>query len=350
MSDRYALKRGGWAVFGDQKKPKKLRAILVRLDSVPVEIRAGAIQPDPRNQGCFLIDAITAAGQRKFRSAVEITGTDAQSDTGSFFPQLIGEFYTVYDLPVALRPEYYAESKSRHYELMEVEEPEQSEASEDDASTLLAKLKQAHSRHLSFRDLIIEAEAINLSVEQETELAVILREFIESRRDSNDPDDVVAVGSAMRKYVACIGINDLEGLLPLLESGHKARPSTALVLELVKMVARKYAANPPAKDDPCPTLAKSLAKIATPYLNAYVLPHDKFAAIALNATMALVGMMSDQLDSIIEVVNQLPYAWFKIQLQRRIEELKSTWAARPFQERIERLSARLDEIAGKIKV
>ena len=61
---------------------------------------------------------------------------------------------------------------------------------------------QSHGLDESERGrLIIEAEVLDFSGDQAALLVVLLRQFIDARRDSNTLSDLVAVASAIRKFV-----------------------------------------------------------------------------------------------------------------------------------------------------
>jgi hypothetical protein len=52
------------------------------------------------------------------------------------------------------------------------------------------------------RRLVVEAEALDFTIDQAAMLTPLLQQFIDGHRDSNDPADLVAVGSAIRTFVA----------------------------------------------------------------------------------------------------------------------------------------------------
>jgi hypothetical protein len=87
---------------------------------------------------------------------------------------------------------------------------------------LLQRLQSATTGDPERRKLVIEAEAMKFEPAQVAELNALLRTFIEECRDSDDPQDIVAVGSAIRKYVATMPLDDLPGVAALLDAGHKA--------------------------------------------------------------------------------------------------------------------------------
>ena len=78
----------------------------------------------------------------------------------------------------------------------------------------------------------------------------MLKRFIEEYRESDDPADLVAVGSAIRNYVATAPVGDaLEAAASLLKEQGELEIPIELEVEVTKMLVRKLTANPPAKRD-----------------------------------------------------------------------------------------------------
>jgi len=173
--------------------------------------------------------------------------------------------------------------------------------------------------------LAILAEAYDFNPIQKKQLEPALLQFIESYRDSNDPDDLTAVGAAIRKYVGMIDASRVGRLAALLESDHRMVLPVALQLELAKMIARKFAAVPPSSPDPEPVLAERLSALACAYLNAFVLNDSKRAAVAMNAMQGLAGMLSPKFAEAAKQLKQSGCTWFQSQLHRRLLRLIAVW-------------------------
>jgi len=288
------------------------------------EIRSGAILPHPGKPGIYYIEANTAGGFRRFRDAKETAFGDAQSDIlesstmshrgvpvgGSWLPTvrvILGESL-----------QWTASRTGRSAE-------KDHECSPQD---ILARLTDGSTSHAERRRLIIEAEVIDFSAGQSAALNAILRDFIEQFRDSNDPEDLVAVGSAVRKYVSTMSAEDLRSVAILLDAEHKAPIPLRIELELVKMVVRKLTANPPVNSDSCPELAERLADIAHAYLNARLLSREKYGAVTLNAVIGLLLLRSPAVGNVVEVLVRLDVPWFKQLLLRRLHRLREELAGR----------------------
>ena len=119
----------------------------------------------------------------------------------------------------------------------------------------------------------------------------MLYQFVQQHRDS-DSQDIVAVGCAIRKYVAVMSQNDLSHLAVLLDAQHNATVPIEVELEITKTLVRRLSQSPPGSPDSEPGLADRLYEIVELYLNSRLLAQDKFAAVALNAILSLCLLRS----------------------------------------------------------
>ncbi|HQU45312.1 MAG TPA: hypothetical protein PK867_21025, partial [Pirellulales bacterium] len=144
--------------------------------------------------------------------------------------------------------------------------------------------------------------------------------FIERRRDSQDPEDLVAMAAAVRKLIAVIPPDGLPLLSLLLDAGHRAAVLLAIEHEIAKMVAWKLSLAPPWPGA-MPELADRLLELARLYLHDRLLPRKGYAATALNAVLALF-LLRWHVDEIIESLLRLHSSWFKELVVRRLISLK----------------------------
>lgn len=200
-----------------------------------------------------------------------------------------------------------------------VDESNDPGATVDSAIAILKELSQADDARK--RELIINAEAFTFDGNARIELISILRDYIDQNRDSNDQDVLLAVGSAIRKYVAMIDMSDIDSLASILESGHRASTSIEIELEVAKMAFRKFVANPPRELNTHSALADQLADLARVYLNPRVFPKGRCSAVAMLATQASLVMISSHCEQIIAEVKNSPYQWFREQLRRRMDSV-----------------------------
>ena len=175
---------------------------------------------------------------------------------------------------------------------------------------LLQRLRNEMAGDRGRRRLVIEAEAMKFEAAQVAELNAVLRAFIEEYRDSDDPQDTVAVGSAIRKYVATMPLDDLPGVAALLDAGHKAQVPLGLELEICKMVLRKLVANPSRDKYDFPELEWSLSDVVRVYANDRLLSREKYGATALNAVLALALLNGDMIQAIGRQLRALKAGWF----------------------------------------
>ncbi len=218
---------------------------------------------------------------------------------------------------------------------------------------LLQRLQDATTGDARRRRLVIEAEAMTFEPGQVGELNSLLRTFIEEYRDSDDPQDIVAVGSAIRKYVAAMPLADLPGVAALLDAGHKAQAPLSVELEICKMVFRKLLANPPGDKQEFPELDWCLTDVVRVYANDRLLSREKYGATALNAVLALVLLNGDRIASVAQQLRALKAGWFRElaarqarntsrDLMQRFQDGKADFSAR----NLERLAAELEQSSG----
>lgn len=248
-----------------------------------------------KSDGKFYFALKTNQGLKTFKDAVVFSETeyDAQSDTGFAYgawsyPEI--EEYDWVDAPSELRP--------------------------DNATQ---RLEDAAGRDR--RQLIIDAEAMPFEGEDRIRLVRWLKDYIEQNRDSKDREELVAVAAAIRKCVALLDVDDMNWLAELLEPGHAVQPSLDAELEIAKMVFRRYSVNPPERSDPHPELSERLAEITNDYLRPRVFSRERFSTVAMLATQALLVMRSEKAKNTLEKVNDLPFAWFRQQLRRRMDRV-----------------------------
>jgi hypothetical protein len=214
---------------------------------------------------------------------------------------------------------------------------------------MLQRLQDAAAGDASRRRLVIEAEAMKFEAAQVVELNALLRSFIEEYRDSDDPQDIVAVGSAIRKYVATMPLDDLPGVASLLDAGHKAQVPLGLELEICKMVFRKLAANPPGEESDFPELEWCLTDVVRVYDNDRLLSREKYGAIALNAVLALVLLNGERTSGIAQQLRGLKAAWFRELAARQARNTSRELSQRFPDGRASQSAANLERLAVELE-
>jgi len=194
---------------------------------------------------------------------------------------------------------------------------------------VVTSLKRHDLGHKERRKLILEAEVLPFRGRHAAELTPLLRRFIEEYRESDDPADLVAVGSAIRNYVATAPVHDaLEASASLLNAEGEMEIPIELEVEVTKMVVRKLTANPPEQRDLYPELALQLEELIDIYARPRLLPREKYGAVALNAILGLVLSRSGRDAEVVETMRALDVAWFQQLLARYAARLRSELDAR----------------------
>jgi hypothetical protein len=328
-------------------------AFWVRPDEC-VEIRSGAIISDPVRPGLYCLDTNTAQGLRRFEGR-EIPVTDAQSEMQSQewgYKQPLGtpiawSFLLPWnaDDDEAREIVPFAERTRATHQLTQT--PSVGVSQDDIESSpgeFLTRLRGESLNHQDRRRLIVEVEVIDFESEQLGSLHSVLRDFIAKYRESNDPDDLVAVGSAIRKCVATLQADEaLAYAAQLLEAGPRTPVPLEVELELAKMIVRKLTANPLEPSDSLPELGDRLLEIAKTYLNPRLLAREKYRAIALNATLGLVLLRSRHGPEVFRSVAELNVPWFRQLLARRVRRLQHELKGRSLSESLEGLVSSLAE-------
>lgn len=164
------------------------------------------------------------------------------------------------------------------------------------------------------RQLIIDAEVLDFAPHQLERLDVALTDFIGGYpyREGNDPADRVAVGAAIRKYFATMGMDEVFPYASRLLEAEPDRPvPLEIELEVTKMVVRKLMANPSREDDAFPDLADRLLELTRTYLNPRLLVRESYGAIALNAILGLILLGGRDMAEVRRLLAELDLIWFK---------------------------------------
>jgi len=200
--------------------------------------------------------------------------------------------------------------------------------------------------HKERRKLILEAEVLPFRGRQAAELTPLLRRFIEEYRESDDPADLVAVGSAIRNYVATAPVGDaIEAAASLLKEEGELEIPIELEVEVTKMVVRKLTANPPEQCDQYPELASRLEELVDVYARPRLLPREKYGAVALNAILGLVLSRSGRDAAVVERIRTLDVPWFQELLARRAARLRTDLVARDSEAKVVDIADVLEQLS-----
>lgn len=174
------------------------------------------------------------------------------------------------------------------------------------------------------RQLIIDAEVLDFAPHQLERLDVALTRFIDGypHRGSADPVDRVAVGAAIRKYFATMGVDEVFLYASrLLEARPDIPVPLEIELEVTKMVVRRLMANPSKGEDAFPDLADRLLELTRTYLNPRLLLRESYGAITLNAILGLILLGSRHIAEVRRLLAELDVIWFKQSVARRVKRV-----------------------------
>jgi hypothetical protein len=212
------------------------------------------------------------------------------------------------------------------------------------AEEVLKRLQGESLGPVERRRLIIEAEVLPFESAQKADLCAILRGFIEQYRNSQDPIDLVAVGSAIRKLVANLPSGDMATVVTLLDAGHHVALPVEVELEVTKSIVRKLTADPAPDAQRLMGLSDCLMDLARAYLRDRILLREKYAAVALNVVLALLLLGGDYQAELVALLRGLRLTWFPELVARRAVRLKKEILRRSSTEAGARVSQTLDEV------
>jgi hypothetical protein len=275
--------------------------------------------PDFAHPGYYCLDTYTQSGHRQFEAKEVNKWGDVQS----------ADDYEYGADPTAIirkRVKSYRESIPLEWHKIETEKLSEVEPPEDGITPdiLLRNLESVTASHEEKRQAVIESEVIAFPPASIETLNRLLYQFIQQHRDSDNQEDIVAVGCAIRKYVAVMSQNDLSHLAVLLDAQHNATVPIEVELEIAKTLVRKLSQSPPEKSDSEPRLADRLYEIVELYLNPRLLARDKFAAVTLNAILSLCLLRSEHADRVQQSLQALRVSWFSELVLRRASQIQET--------------------------
>ena len=217
---------------------------------------------------------------------------------------------------------------------------------ESRCEAVVTSLQRHELGHEDRRSLILESEVLPFRGRQAAALTPLLKRFIEEYRESNVPADLVAVGSAIRNYVARATIGEaFEAAASLLKSQGGLPIPIELEVEVTKMVVRKLTANPPEQRDQFPEVALRLEETRRCLCEAAIPSREKYGAIALNAILGLVLSRSGRDGDVVERIRTLDVPWFQELLARRAARLRTDLVARDSEAKVVDIADVLEQLS-----
>jgi len=173
--------------------------------------------------------------------------------------------------------------------------------------------------------MICDAETLRVSGPERERLSSLLWNYISAHRDDTQSDVLTAVGSAIRKYIAMLDVSRMNEVASLLEAGHRAPLSLELELEVVKMIYRKFEANPPAHTNTEAALSARLWEMAQDYMRPRFILREKYATVASLAVEAIVASRGSEAGDAVAAALSSPFAWFREMVTDDLVRLADRW-------------------------
>lgn len=166
----------------------------------------------------------------------------------------------------------------------------------------------------SVNQLILALEVVALGEAGRATLP-FLWEYIQDHTHPDDQTELVVVGSAIRKFVSNMPMEDMGCLVKVLKDC-----SIDIVLETAKMIDRNYRAQPRGLD-PQPELARELVNWSSYLILGEVFHLDRNSTAALNCIKALISMQSPLAFKMVKRISKCP-KWFVELVEDHIKELE----------------------------
>jgi|GEM_PF-1752512 len=169
--------------------------------------------------------------------------------------------------------------------------------------------------------LILFAESLPFEADQQTRLLPHLVAFVKATRTTTDSDELVALGSAIRKLIAYLPFSEFDSLSDLLGSG--ATVVKEAELELAKGIVYRLSWDEARPE--CPRLCDDLFDLGMFHSSKRVVDSSSSAAIALNATIALALLGDHRVRDVVATLSRRSLAWFLSLVKTRVRRLVTKW-------------------------
>ena len=180
--------------------------------------------------------------------------------------------------------------------------------------------KYKHWIKVKFEDItpqhICQAEFIDWS-DGVTELLPILLQYIMAKKDSHIDDEIIAVGSAVRKYINNITISDR--LVEIFEPPIHRN----VELEIAKSIYNCFIIQPPEFNQ-FPRLSLHLFNASMIYMDTIL--ERNHATIAKCMIMAIIAIRSDLSLVVLNKAKRCPYQWFRDIIDADLDILRASWS------------------------
>ena len=192
-----------------------------------------------------------------------------------------------------------------------------------DPEKLLDAFGSPNLPHPARRQLALFAEPLRFDEHQQPKLVTHLWKYVRDHRASNDPDELVALGAAIRKLIAYLPCGEFDQLAEVLQFSKGPAISLEVELEIAKGLAYRldWDSRPTASD--CPRLCAAVYEIADYYSSRRALEREGASSIAVNAIIALALLKDPRVLELAQTLPSRSLAWFISLIGSRAKRLRS---------------------------
>ena len=198
--------------------------------------------------------------------------------------------------------------------------------------------------------LIYEIELTSFNEKEKVIVSNCLWNYILENRFTKDDDETVAVGSAIRKYVAIMPIEKINSLEELLDDDEQLL-SDLIRIELIKSICRFFEVYVPQKIDQFSNLSKYLDEIITEYSyygKVHLIPNYEHCTVALLSIEGIMLMKSNVyaknvIDS-LQQINKIDYKWFISLVYSRVIDIQQHWKNKGLNESVDWINPYIKKI------
>ena len=160
------------------------------------------------------------------------------------------------------------------------------------------------------RMLALFAETLKFDERQQLRLLQHLWDYVVACRASHDEDELVALGSAIRKLIAYWPAQRMDELATLLAYGEATTVHPDIELEVAKGLVYRFSWDTKAVWPGSPRLCESLFDLATFHSSKRSLENAVASAIAVNSIIALAFLKDDRSVAFVQSLPKHSLPWF----------------------------------------
>jgi hypothetical protein len=213
-----------------------------------------------------------------------------------------------------------------------------------DPAKLLERFEESIQTPVNRRKLALFAEALRFAADQQKAITEHLLRYVAEYRSTHDKEEIVAIGSAIRKLIAYLPNDEFDRLAALLTLEDGEPIAVELELELTKAIVYRLSWDPSTKS--CQQLSNELQALGIYYSNKRTLQERLASSVASNAIIALALLGCESASNIVSQLPKSSTEWFIKLLRNRANR---AWSS------IKRLDSsnsgsvrQLEEIVGRL--